>query len=198
MQYGGTTFFSCTKAAHRVVSKGIDPSLLGRWCWTRYKGKNSHFLRIVTAYRINPPAGPYIVYAQQQQYFSLQNDTRCPRKVFLEDLCKELSQFSTKGDHIILLIDRNSSMKSSDLTIALQGVLLCEVLLDHYGFNGPEKCSKNTSRTPIDGIWTTAGILIKAGGYFAYDEVSPSTDHRCLWVDLSFTSAFGHTMPPIV
>lgn len=89
-------------------------------------------------------------------------------------------------------------MKSSDLTTALQGMLLHEVLLDCYGLNGLRKCSKNTCSTPIDSIWTTAGITIQAGGYFAYDEVFPSTDHRCLWMDLSFTSAFGHTMPPIV
>lgn len=61
VQYGGTALFSCDKAAHRVISKGIDPSPLGRWCWTRYKEKNSHFLRLVTAYRPNPLAGPYTV-----------------------------------------------------------------------------------------------------------------------------------------
>jgi len=43
-QYGGTALFSVNKAAHRVVDKGIDSSNLGRWSWTRYKGKESHTL----------------------------------------------------------------------------------------------------------------------------------------------------------
>ncbi len=30
---------SMNKAAHRVIDKGLDASGLGRWCWTRYRGK---------------------------------------------------------------------------------------------------------------------------------------------------------------
>jgi hypothetical protein len=33
---------------------------------------------------------------------------------------------------------------------------------------------------------------IKAGGYFEMDEVTPGTDHRCLWIDVCYSSAFGH------
>ena len=31
-----------------------------------------------------------------------------------------------------------------------------------------------------------------------YDELLSNTDHRCLWIDLTFTNAFGHTMPDIL
>ena len=31
-QHGGTALFSINKSAHRVCEKGIDPTLLGRWC----------------------------------------------------------------------------------------------------------------------------------------------------------------------
>lgn len=43
-QYGGTALFSVNKVAHRVIDKGIDPSNLGRWAWTRYQGKGNHTL----------------------------------------------------------------------------------------------------------------------------------------------------------
>jgi hypothetical protein len=51
--------------------------------------------------------------------------------------------------------------------------------------------------TPIDGIWATPGIDILAGGYFNYDEVFLNTDHRCLWIDVSFITTFGHNMPAL-
>jgi hypothetical protein len=53
-QYGGTALFSINKAAHQVIEKGFDQSLLGRWCWTRFKGKGNQTLRVI-AYRPNPP-----------------------------------------------------------------------------------------------------------------------------------------------
>jgi len=40
--------------------------------WTRYKGKGTQSLRIITAYRPNPPQGPFTIYAQQNT-FSVQS-----------------------------------------------------------------------------------------------------------------------------
>ncbi len=117
---------------------------------------------------------------------------------FNEDICKDINGFLEKGAQAILLIDGNSSMKSSDLTVAFSNCMLREVLLEKYGCNGPSTFIRNTTRTPIDGIWATPGIDIKMGGYFAYEEVFSGTDHRCLWIDLSFPTAFGHNMPPII
>jgi hypothetical protein len=51
------------------VEKGKDNSNLGRWVWTRYRGRNNQTLRIIAAYRPNPPSGPFTVYAQQNAYF---------------------------------------------------------------------------------------------------------------------------------
>ena len=97
-----------------------------------------------------------------------------------------------------MAIDGNSSMISSNLAIAFSSCSIREVLLEKYGINGPSTFIRNKTRTPIDGIWASPGIDILAGGYFTYDEVISGTDHRCLWIDLSFANAFGHNMPPIV
>jgi len=40
------------------------------------------------------------------------------------------------------------------------------------------------------------GLTIEKGGYFVNDEVSPS-DHRWLWVDVTYKTAFGHNMAPV-
>jgi hypothetical protein len=195
-QYGGTALFTVDQVAHRVIEKGSDKTLLGRWTWTRFKGKSNHTLRIITAYRPNPPQGPYSVYAQQNALFhSIQRDV-CPRQAFLTDINEEVNSFLEAGDHIILLINGNSSMKAGDLCMALQRVSLREVIIDRHGLQGPATHKRNSTGTPIDGIWMSPGLSIEKGGYFAYDEVIPS-DHRCLWVDITFVSAFGHDMAPI-
>jgi hypothetical protein len=69
-QFGGTALFSIGTVTHRIAGKGVDTSLLGRWSWTLYKGKNNQSLKIDSAYRPNPPSGPFSVYAQHRHYFT--------------------------------------------------------------------------------------------------------------------------------
>ena len=101
------------------------------------------------------------------------------------------------GDHIILLIDGNTNMKQSDLKSALEECSLQEAIMKRHGLNGPSTFRRNTTNNPIDGIWTSPNIDISTGGYFAYDSVFLNTDHRCLWIDITFVTAFGHNMPII-
>jgi len=195
-QYGGCSLFSINQAANRAVDKGFDKSNLGRWVWTKHKGRGNHSLRVITAYRPNPPQGPFTVYVQHNAHFHTIGRDVCPRIAFVTDLVEEIQQFMEAGDHIILLIDGNSNMKSSDLSKALKQMSLQEAILARHGKNGPATHKRNATNSPIDGIWLSPGLQIVKGGYFEYDEVFPS-DHRCLWVDLSFLTAFGHNMPPL-
>jgi len=128
-QWGGTAIFSVNKAAHRVQKKGYDESNLGRWCWTQYKGQNSHTLHIVSAYRPNFPNGPLSVYTQHRTTLLERGDDRCPRVAFLEDLLQMLRASLQQGIHLILLTDGNSSMKNRDLQVALQGLDMQEACL---------------------------------------------------------------------
>jgi len=168
-----------------VIEKGIDDSLLGRWSWTRFKGKGGQTLRIITAYRPNLPHSPYTVYAQQNAFFhSILRDI-CPRQAFLIDLIAAITLYMELGDHDILLIDGNSNMKNSDLCTQLHQLSLCEVILEEHGLQGPATHKRNATSSPIDGIWMSPGLKIEKGGYFAYDKVIPS-DHGCLWADITF------------
>jgi hypothetical protein len=197
-QFGGTAVFSLNKAVHRVESKGGDPLNLGRWSWTRFHGKSNHHLCLISAYRPNPPSGgPFTVYAQQRRTFNVAQDSRCPRSAFIEDLVQAIISFQNNGDHIILMVDGNSDMRNGDLASALTSRNLREVILDKHGHNGPSTYRRNTSNTPIDGIWASPSINITGGGYFHYNEVFNNTDHRCLWIDISYIAAFGHNMPPL-
>jgi hypothetical protein len=74
-QWGGTALFSLNQAAHCVVEKGSDNSQLGRWCWTKYRGKNNHLLRIYSAYCPSPPVGPGSVFSQHRSTLLLRGDS---------------------------------------------------------------------------------------------------------------------------
>ena len=68
-QPGGCMVVSANKAKQHFIECGIDPTGLGRWTWTRYRGRYDVTLRVVSAYRCNTTAGPSTVFSQQRRYF---------------------------------------------------------------------------------------------------------------------------------
>ena len=49
-QPGGVMMTSINKAAHRIIKRGQDPSGLGRWIWTLYRGRHNVTLKVIVAY----------------------------------------------------------------------------------------------------------------------------------------------------
>jgi len=49
-QPGGTGIVVVNQLSYRVQRPGDDISGLGRWCWTRLRGKHNQFLRIISLY----------------------------------------------------------------------------------------------------------------------------------------------------
>ena len=197
-QWGGNAIFSINKAAHRVIDKGSDPLKLGRWCWTKYRGRDNHILKVYCAYCPNPPSGPLSVFSQQRSALLLLQDHRNPREAFAQDLCNDMKESLAQQENIILLLDGNSDMRHSPLALALSECSLSEVILGKHGLKGPSTYRRNQTRTPIDGIWVSPRISMLAGGYLDYDQIFPDADHKCLWMDVSFVNAFGHAMPAII
>jgi len=197
-QWGGNALFSIDKAAHRVVEKGSDPFKLGRWCWTMYRGRDNHILKVYSAYCPNPPSGPLSVFAQQRTALLQRQDERNPRLAFAQDLAQDIKEAMQQQEKVILMLDGNSDMRNSELASILQQCSLKEVILQRHGVKGPATCRRNQARTPIDGIWASPGIQITAGGYLDYDQIIPGADHRTLWVEVSYVNALGHVMPAVV
>ena len=50
---------------------------------------------------------------------------------------------------------------------------------------------------PIDGIWTTLGLLPTWAGYLGFDCSIPS-NHRALWVEYMPHAMFGYEIPRII
>ena len=91
-QPGGNILLSIGKPTFSTIAQGSDTKGLGRWCWTRYRGKHDVTTRVICAYRPCKPniPGPNTTYSQHQRLFDMSQDDRCPRAAILEDLEKEI------------------------------------------------------------------------------------------------------------
>jgi len=149
-RWGGTALFSLNQASHRVIDKGCDPTNLGRWCGALYRGKNNHLLRVFSAYCPNP----------LQSVFSQHRLFLLPRHLFIKDLVKEVKKAQSKGEHTIIMLDGNFDMRQSMMASSFHSANLREAILHRHGANGPSTFHRNTTNTPIDGIWVSSGISI--------------------------------------
>ena len=62
----------------------------------------------------------------------------------------------------------------------------------------PTTMDRNNSRTPIDSIWTTPGVEIKACGYLPFGaENSCESDHRLVWIEVDNTAILGKNPPEL-
>ena len=104
---------------HQTQSTGQDPSGLGRWAWTRYRGRQGIHLRVVTAYRpVLNTSGALSVWNQQKAHFETKDDDRCPRAIFTDDMLKEIRNWKEEWDQIVIGIDANEDVHTGKLAKA--------------------------------------------------------------------------------
>jgi hypothetical protein len=114
--FGGVAMWSLGKAAHRIIGKGQDPRGLGRWTWTKYRGKGQESLHIITAYRpITPQGEPFTVYTQQRTTLLEEQDEQCPREAFLQDLGTMVREATSEREKNLML-DANDNMAERPYT----------------------------------------------------------------------------------
>jgi hypothetical protein len=196
-QYGGVALLSTTQAAHRASGSGRDPSGLGRWTWTSYQGRGSVSLKVIAAYRPCLSDGAMGTYSQHVNYLYDKNDDRCPRLAFLEDISREIERWNEAGEQVIVMLDANEDVQDGGVHQMFDVAGMREVVIEiNLDLPTTSTFSRNFQEIPIDVIFATSSIRIKGGGYFAFGEV-PGPDHQCLWVDLTYQIAFGHSSPPM-
>jgi hypothetical protein len=195
-QVGGVSLWSTGKAAHRVMETGSDPRKLGRWAWTRYRGKQGVSLRFVTAYRpVLNKNGVGSAWNQQKAHFENNSEDRCPRAMFTIDICREIEKWLLNGDQIAIGIDANEDVRAqtpSSFSHALRRLGLVEAIIDRHGRLGPP--TFHLGSHPVDGFYVTSTLLGLPCGYTEY----LTSDHRLLWMDVPTSNAFGYSVPQIV
>jgi len=192
-QPGGTALLTLNKLAHKATTPGDDTTGLGRWCWTRLRGKENHFLRLVSAYRPCKADGHLTTYQQQVQWFSKQGKAVCPRDQILADLSSQVDQWTSDGDIVIILADINEDIRTDPIRSTFQQMGLVDAVTGQHGQLGPNKHNRGTN--PIDGIFIPIALLPNvSSGYFAFGEGIPS-NHRTLWIDIPLAALGWFNVP---
>ena len=93
IKWGGTGIIATYKEISMPEETGKQPNELGICSWIRYKRGTMPDLRIITAYTPHKRAYPRangVLYQQQITFMRSMGKTRCPFRVYEEDL---LTQF---------------------------------------------------------------------------------------------------------
>ena len=197
-QYGGVAMLAIGRTSFYAAGSGVDPKQLGRWCWTRYQGKNGTYLRMVSFYRpcASSSSGSKTVSATQQRCLLNMDDDRHPRQAFMEDLRDELLSWINKGDALIVCGDINEDILSHNITSFFDNLGLRHLIFSkHDSSLAPATYYRNQNNVAVDGIWASPCLELLRGGYLPKHEFPG--DHRPIWFELSYADAFGHELPKI-
>jgi hypothetical protein len=201
-QWGGTGIIAMPQVTPHIIEKSNDKTKLGRWTTLLLQGKQGHRVRLITGYRPHKlqsglNSGEQTVAAQHQRFFRSQGRELEPQEAFIQDLDKEIEGWLQNGEELVIALDANEDVRSGATNTMLTQHGLKEAILDkHSHLSAPATVNSNHSRTPIDGIWTTAGLTIQRAGYGAQGEGYPS-DHRLLYIDIHTRSLYGYRPPTI-
>lgn len=193
--YGGVASFSSRNFTHRILDSGIDPTNLGRWTWTLFRGKQGITFRIICGYR---PCRDYsdnagTVYSQHEQYLHEQNDLRDPRHAFFEDLDTAILPWIAQGDIIILGLDANEFVRQGlPAFYADKWGLVDAHAQQHPTLPLAATHDTNLKNEPVDGLWISPGIHCHRVGMTGFGEIDISdADHRLLWINVPDTYLYG-------
>jgi hypothetical protein len=57
----------------------------------------------------------------KKAFFESINEDRCPREMFVQDICQAITQWVEEGDQIVLGVDANEDIQTCSLTRRLKG-----------------------------------------------------------------------------
>lgn len=196
VQAGGTGIIAHDKVSHFSLGSGSDKANLGRWTWSRFRGKGGMVLRVVSIYRpCGNSGGERTAWAQHQAHLNDQNDDRDPRTAFLEDLKLEIQEWLSEGDQIIVGGDINDEVRSEPINQFFEDLGLHNLIFQRHEASGaPTTYFRNENNKVMDSMWGTANITAIKCGYL--EPCDFPGDHSAVWVDISYNCALGHTPPP--
>lgn len=172
---------------------GKDMRRLGRWVWTELKGHQGKVVRVVSGYRPtrNDKLGTNTVYEQQCRALTQEKILDEPRELFLQELAELIRGWNEQGIQTILGMDANQNVTARRMKqFADSAGLIKAVTTIKKGKPLIATCIKNTTCTPIDGLWVTPTMNVTNAGYCNAEE-KVSSDHVALWMDVAFTEILG-------
>ena len=99
-----------------VLETENEATGLGRCCWMKFSGRNT-VTRVIVAYQpcATRKNARSATIAQQCQYWYMEGNYQCPRKLFCLQLIAQLTEWREDGKKLILLMDENENMENGQL-----------------------------------------------------------------------------------
>ena len=159
---GGTANILIGNVSHRSTLSGSDPSGLGRWSWSLLRGPDGLKIVVVSAYA--PPKTRFssnTVAGQHVTRLRATDDDRSAQSAFFEDLGNEIRKWHDDDCAVILGLDANVDVESSNFNQWHRHLGLTNPLLQLYG---PAPATYQRGSRPIDVILTSIDIEVFRGG----------------------------------
>jgi hypothetical protein len=169
------------KLIHNIGKRGVDESVLGRWCWMQCVGKNNNSTRSISAYAPLQPTGPELVGIQHRRHYNSIGRDADPVDAFWIDISRLILKWTEAGESVVLLADWNADVRGEKTRKYMADLGIREVLTEFHGGEGPHTYNRDSN--PIDGIFMTQDMYIVQGGYMPFG-VGIGGDHRLLWIDI--------------
>jgi hypothetical protein len=195
-QPGGVACLLLNKWTGRNIERITDTSGLGRWAGYKMRGKNNKEIVVLSAYRPTRSSDPgdSTCYSQQWNTLRITKGTPSPepRKEFITDLTNEIKEWEKQKCEIIIGLDANESMESTNSMIkTLVDNTTLHSLVKSENEKEPETHTRGTKC--IDFMLGTQKVkdLIVAAGYLPFYAGAFDSDHRALMIDLDAEILFG-------
>ena len=169
--YGGTAVLTIDDTTARIWNTQLqDPTGLGRWSGTRYRGRGQRTISVLSAYCPQAEGGPLTVASQHATYFARRQamqlhpghrQTMTPRKAFLNDLLDFIRGLQEKGDLVLLNMDANENLlhPNSMVDQGMYNVSLIHPMKEVHGNDLPNTWRDGTH--PIDGMYMSKEFRIQ-------------------------------------
>ena len=133
------------------------------------------------------------VYCQQQKALLGLGVAEPVWKVFWRDFWECIDKWLEDGENLIIGGDWNRDVRDQKFLKPFRDRGLVPAITGTHGEQGPETYNKGTK--PIDEIFVSNAIRVKAAGYLEHGE--SAGDHRPIWIEVSKESALGGTAPDL-
>jgi hypothetical protein len=190
-QRGGTGMVCIHEFLQYARKPSADLRGLGRWCTWPFFCNPSHITRIVAAYR---PCARKVerlkaVYQQHVQYIQAKGLKYNPVKLFDHDLSKQIKEWQTQGERIVLLMDVNDHPLHNKFYTTLKEQTTNMEEFTHKCWGPKEPYTHHLGKSPIDGGYKSPEVEIVNPRMLNFAE-SPG-NHKSLLFDISTRSLLG-------
>ena len=158
----------------KLTDKGCD-SLLGRWSWMKFRGRQGTKVLIITAYQVSQTLaqglGMDTVYMQHWRKLAKANATVYPRAQFWADLTMFIQTATAAHTEVLVMMDVNADTTDSGFATFL-------IACGETYYRGKKKIGFCLGTNRVAHAVTHAGITSYKGGL-------KYSDHRALFVDIN-------------